>query len=303
MNMRLVSLWCVALAVGALLASPSWAAPPLPLHTVEGYGGVAITGSAYLTNPPENGSVVGLPSVGVGGVYTPNGRAFAFATITETFFDRIELGYGFNVLNLHDLPSDVAAATGIDIGDDRVYLHNLNLRLNLLKEGAFQTSWVPAVTVGVHYKKVEKLADIDEALGGALTNAGIEDTEGFDFTLYASKLIKALPRPVLFNLGVRNSEAAHIGLLGFTGDREFLLEGNVVVFVTDRFLLGAEYRQKPDNYTPINGLVEPEDDWWSIVAAYVIDDHFTVSGGVFNFGEVLNHYDNGAIGVKIKYEF
>jgi hypothetical protein len=116
-------------------------------------------------------------------------------------------------------------------------------------------------------------------------------------------MIKFLPRPVLLDIGVRNSEAAYIGLLGFTGDRDFLVEGNLVVFVTDRLLVGAEYRQKPNAYRPISGLVEPEDDWWSVVAAYVFNDHLTMSGGVFNFGEVLNHSDNAAIGLKFKYEF
>jgi len=44
--------------------------PPLPLHTVEGYGGVAITGSAYLVNPAGENSYVGKPSIGGGMVMT-----------------------------------------------------------------------------------------------------------------------------------------------------------------------------------------------------------------------------------------
>ncbi|MBU1056412.1 MAG: DUF3034 family protein [Proteobacteria bacterium] len=111
------------------------------------------------------------------------------------------------------------------------------------------------------------------------------------------------PRPILFNVGARNTEAAHIGLLGFTGHRKLVFEGNVVLFATDRLAIGAEYRQKPNAYTSIPGLVEPEDDWWSVVAAYVVNDHFTISGGVFSLGEVLNHYDDGALALKIKYEF
>ncbi|SFM44750.1 DUF3034 family protein [Thermodesulforhabdus norvegica] len=299
---KLISTMIMFCAFSCLVVQAD-AAPPLPLHNVEGFGGVAITGTAYLVNPPEDDRPIGMPAVGGGFVYTPKGRTFGFSTFTVNLFNRLELGYAFNVLNLHDLPLDVAEATGIEIANDRVFLHNLNARFNLIPENGFNLSWMPALTAGIHYKKVEKLSDIDETLGGALTDAGIEDTDGIDFTLYASKMLTFLPRPVLLNLGLRNSEAAHIGLLGFTGDREFLLEGSVIVFVTDRFLVGAEYRQKPNNYRPIPGLVEPEDDWWSVVAAFIVNDRLTISGGIFNFGEVLNHYDNGAVGLKLKFEF
>jgi hypothetical protein len=35
---------------------------------------------------------------------------------------------------------------------DQVQLHNFNARLQLLSEGEFDQKWLPAVTVGVHYK-------------------------------------------------------------------------------------------------------------------------------------------------------
>lgn len=277
--------------------------PPLPLHGIEGYGGIAITYSAYLTNPAEDGALFGLPSVGGGLLVSPKGRSLLFATFTETLFDRIELGFGFNQLDLHDLPADIMTATSVDIEDSLVHMYNANARLSLLKEGDFGKSWIPALTFGYHYKINDDVDDIDTRLGGALTAAGIEDDKGYDLTLYASKMLNLFPRPVLINVGARSTDAAHIGLLGFTGNRKLVFEGNVVVFATDRLALGAEYRQKPNEYTPIKGLVEPEDDWWSIVAAYVVNDHFTVSGGVFFLGKILNHYDDGALALKIKYEF
>ena len=140
-----------------------------------GVGGVAITGSAYLVNPAKEGDVFGLPSIGVGSVYTRKGSFFGFATVTETLWDRIELGYGFNVFNLHDLPMDIQSATGIVIADDRVFMHNFNARFALLKENQFDLPWLPAFTFGVHYKFTDKLDDIDQSLGGALTQAGIPD--------------------------------------------------------------------------------------------------------------------------------
>lgn len=277
--------------------------PPLPLHGIEGYGGIAATYSAYLTNTAQDGDILGLPSFGAGVLGSTDGRFMGFATFTETIGDRLELGYGLNALSLNDLPDLVNSNTGMNIDDDVVYLHNFNARLALLKEGDFGQSWVPAVTFGVHYKYNDTINDIDTNLNGTMTAIGIEDNDGIDYTLYASKMLTFLPRPVLVNVGVRNSEAAHIGLLGFTGDREFLVEGNVVLFVTDNFALGAEYRQKPDNYSEIDGLIAAEDDWWSVVAAYVFNENTTISGGYFNLGDVLDEEDSNAFAIKLKYEF
>ena len=38
--------------------------PPLPLHQIEGNGGIFATLSAYIVNPPRNGEPIGRPSVG-----------------------------------------------------------------------------------------------------------------------------------------------------------------------------------------------------------------------------------------------
>lgn len=91
----------------------------------------------------------------------------------------------------------------------------------LLKEGDFNQAWLPAVTIGAHYKYNSTLEDIDTDLNGTLTAIGIEDNDGIDYTLYVTKMVNFLPRPLLLNFGVRNSEAAQIGLLGFTGERSF----------------------------------------------------------------------------------
>ena len=122
-------------------------------------------------------------------------------------------------------------------------------------------------------------------------------------TLYASKLLTFLPRPVLVELGGRATEAAHIGLLGFTDKYSFNFEANVVVFVTDSFLLAAEYKQKPNDYTAVPGLISPEDDWWTLDAAYIVNKHLTLAAGYGHFGGVLNHNANGVWGITTKWEF
>ena len=277
--------------------------PPLPLHGIEGMGGICTTYSAYLVNPAEEGTIFGMPSVGAVHVNVGKGRHLDGITITETLWDRIELGYGWNHLDIGDLPRDVFVATGLAIGDHSVSMHNFNLRVLAVKEGGYNQSWLPAVTFGIHYKHNSTTDNIDQDLLGTLKGIGIENNDGWDFTVYGSKMITGLPRPLLINLGLRSTEAAHLGLLGFTEDRKIGFEGNLVVFLTGQFAVAAEYRQKPNEYTELPGLIEEEEDWWALCAAYVVNNNMTISGGYGHFGDVLNHQANKALGAKIKWEF
>jgi len=275
---------------------------PLPLHQIEGNGGIFATLSAYLVNPPRNGEWLGRPSLGYAHVQLGHGQALEAITLTETPWKRLELGFGYDYFSLGDLPQDIERATTWRTRGD-VTLYNFNARLQLLKEGEFDQKWLPAVTFGTHYKYNEGINQINQDLHNVLSNNGIRGNDGVDFTLYASKMITALPRPVLLNLGGRATEAAHLGLLGFTSGYEFVAEGSVVVFVTDRLALAAEYKQKPNAYQSIGNLVKPESDWWTIDAAYVVNKNLTVAVGYGHFGDVLNHEANGVWGVTTKWEF
>lgn len=259
--------------------------------------------SAYLVNPAAEGKV-GMPSIGGLHVGLGDGRYIDSITVTETIGERLELGYGWNTFNAGDLREDVEATTGIKLRDRSVVMHNLNARVLLVQEGAYGQSWLPALTFGVHYKHNDTVKDMDSDLAGTLSLIGIEDNDGWDFTLYASKMVTALPRPVILTLGVRATEASHIGFLGFTGDYEAVLEGSICVLATDRLIFAGEYRQKPnDEYDEVANLIADEDDWWTICAGYILSSRATISAGYGPFGSVLNHEANHSWGVALKYEF
>ncbi len=274
--------------------------PPLPFHGAEGYGGVFSTYSAYLVNP-GNGTV-GLPSVGAIYVEMNHDRALSSYTFTETLLGRVELGYGYNSCTMGDLPDAIQTATGVRIHEDDVVMHNFNARVQVIKEGDYGLKWMPAVTAGAHYKENTSLENIDRELGGTITKIGIADSDGMDYTLYASKMITALSHPVLIDAGLRATKAAHLGLLGFTDDYKIVAEGNVAVMATDRLIVAVEYRQKPNEYTPIPGLIEREDDWYSLCLGYIINPHATIAVGYARFGHLLNHEANDSFGVALKYE-
>jgi hypothetical protein len=284
-------------------APPAEKGAPLPLHQIEGNGGIFSTLSAYIVNPPRNGEPVGRPSAGFAYVNLGHEVNLEALTVTESPWKRLELGYGWDRLGLGDLPQAIQNATTVKISREDVQLHNFNARLQLLTEGEFDQKWVPALTFGAHLKYNDGIRQIDNDLGGALSAAGITHDVGEDFTLYASKLFTQLPRPVLLELGGRATTGVWNGLGGFTSKYDFLFEGNVVVFVTGNFALAAEYRQQPNEYRPIGNLVKAEGDWWTLDAAYVVNNHLTVAAGYGHFGNVLNHQDNGVWGITTKWEF
>jgi hypothetical protein len=275
---------------------------PLPLHEIEGNGGVFSTLSAYLVNPPRNGEPVGRPSIGFGYIDIGYGRDLMALTVTETPWKRLELGFGYDYLNLGDLPTAIKAQGGPTI-DDNLALYNANARLEILQEGEFGQKWLPAITAGIHYKYNDGINHINNQLGGGLSATGLSNHEGLDFTLYGSKLLTFLPRPVLVNLGGRATKSAEIGLLGFTDEYSFVFEGSVVVLLTDKLMVAAEYKQQPSSFTPIPGLIGTPSDWWTIDAGYVINPHMTVAVGYGHFGTVANHTANTVFGITTKWEF
>ena len=285
--------------------APAEKPAPLPLHQIEGNGGIFSTLSAYLVNPPRNGEPVGRPAVGFAYVDLGHGQDLEALTLTETPLSRLELGYGYENFNLGNLPLDVYKATGLNLSESDVNLYNFNARVQILKEGEFDQKWIPALTFGVHYKYNDSYDDINSQLKGTLKAIGVSQNDGVDFTLYASKLFTQLPHPVLVELGGRATEGVWNGLLGFTDKYNFVFEGNVVVFVTDSIALAAEYRQQPTdyNYNAAPSLIGKASDWWTIDAAYVVNKHLTLAVGYGHFGTVLNNEANGVWGITTKWEF
>ena len=280
---------------------------PLPLHQIEGNGGIFATLSAYIVNPPRNGEPVGRPSVGFAYVDLGHGQDLEALTLTESPLSRLELGYGFNNFNLGNLPLAVKQTTGLNLNESSVELHNFNARFQILKEGEFDQKWIPALTFGAHYKYNDSYNDINSQLNGTLKAIGVSQNDGVDFTLYASKLFTQLPRPVLLEAGGRATEGVWNGLLGFTDSYNFLFEGNAVVFVTSNLALAAEYKQMATDYKTVavgnTSLIGKASDWWTIDAAYVVNKHLTLAVGYGHFGTVLNNTADGVWGVTTKWEF
>jgi hypothetical protein len=281
-------------------------APPLPFHTIEGYGGGAITPMAYLVNPGDECHIFGKPSFAMS--YVNAGRKNLDAlTVTETVDQRIEFGYGADRLGLGTLPSDIRDATGVDIDHSDVWLHTFSIRGLLIKEntciGGFES---PAITAGIHFKYNSGIADINSRLGGALNGIGYRRENGADFTLTATKTIPpdVLGRPLILTAGLRLSQAAELGFLGFGESYHATFEGNVVYLPLDKVAVAYEFRGQTNPYTyGLDPLIGGENNWHAFDVGYILSSHATLVAGYGIFGQLANTQENGAWWLQLKYEY
>ena len=286
-------------------AAPAEKGPPLPFHTIEGYGGGGITPMAYLVNPGPEGCPLGKPSVGM--TYINLGRKNLDAlTVSETLFGRVELSYGADRLGLGDLPKDIETLTTVDVDRNNVWLHNFNVRTLLIKENdTVACIPMPAVTAGVHFKYNAGIADINNKLSGGLSGIGYARSNGEDFTFTATKTFpKLLGRPLITTAGLRLSQAANLGFLGFGDKYRATFEGNICFLPLDNLLIAYEFRQKTDPYTlALAPVVGDEDNWHAIDVALILNKNSTLVAGYGHLGTLANSEANGAWFFQFKYEF
>lgn len=274
---------------------------PLPLHTIEGVGGVAVTPMAYLVNPGPAGTAIGLPTFSLTYVNLGQKSIQTFA-YTQTFWRRFEFGYALSRFDLGSLPHAIKKATTIGIRQD-VYLHHLNLRALLIEENSWDLP-LPAVTAGVHFKYNTGVRSINKAVVDLIGVRGYARPNGTDLTLTASKTFPSVfGRPVMASLGMRYGSGAQIGYLGFSNHESLTLEANVVCLVTDWLAIAYEYRQKEYPYRKLAGLLEDGDDWHVVAFGIVVNEHFTVSGGWVMAGNLFNAREDGGFAIQLKWEF
>ena len=284
--------------------------PPLPFHTIEGYGGGAITPMAYLVNAGDECTLFGKPAGAMSFVGLGSKNLDAL-TVTETLYGRVELGYGAERLGLGTLPDDIRTATKVDIGHSDLWLHNFNIRGLVIKEndpvlkellGGLD---VPAFTVGIHFKYNDSIDDINTKLGGALAGIGYSNASGEDYTFTATKTFGKgfFGKPLITTAGLRLSEAADLGFLGFGNKYNATFEGNVAILPWDKVLIAYEFRQNTDPYGEIPGLIGTENNWNAIDFALILNAHSTFVAGWGHFGNLANAEADSAWYVQLKYEF
>ena len=97
--------------------------------------------------------------------------------------------------------------------------------------------------------------------------------------------LKNLTVPCATNARFSARQANQFGLLGFGGDKHdgysAQFEGSAGLLISKRFVVGAEFRSKPDNL----GFAK-EDDSFDVFAAYAVSKHLSVTAAYVDLGEI-----------------
>lgn len=203
-----------------------------------------------------------------------------------TWKNRVELTFARQTLDLDTL--------GTVLDEDELVQDVAGLKVRLAGDVLYSPwgQW----SAGLQYKQNRDYT-VPDAIGS-------EDDTGTDFYLGGSKLFFAAiaGRNLLVNGTVRATKANQGGLLGFGGDRndgyEAMAEGSVSLFLTRQWLVGAEYRQKPDNLS-----FATEDDWYDVFVAWVPDRRLSVTAAWVNLGDVATLEDQSGAYLSLQASF
>lgn len=138
---------------------------------------------------------------------------------------------------------------------------------------------MPQVSIGVQHKK-----NLDFLVPGAV---GAKGDSGNDVNITATKLILGgfFNRNLLLNGNLRYTNANQTGLVGFGGDKnadkEWLPEVSAGVLLNRYWLVGTEYRQKPNNLSFIK-----EDDWKTAFVGWFPNKRIALVAAYVDLGEV-----------------
>ena len=263
----------VRFAALALCACASWG----PAEALAGSRLLATGGATSVEGSAGGGIVPWAPLAGYAEADEAGGTAFASAVRTDDFAldvigaavaldNRVELSVARQRLDIDEV-----------VPGERLEQAVLGLKFRL----AGELPWgdAPQLSLGVQIKSLDE-GEVPLAVGAARTS-------GVDVYLAASKLWLDGPfgRHGFANATLRGTNANQTGLLGFGdgGDRGYELVGEVSagLFLNRHWVVGVEYRQKPDRL----GFAR-EDDWKDAFVAWFPNKHVSVVAAWTDLGSI-----------------
>ncbi|WP_297733886.1 DUF3034 family protein [uncultured Maricaulis sp.] len=241
------------------------------ISTIEGSGGGGLSSWALITG---NETERGIGGTAHATQVELEDFRFQSAGFAIGIHDRFELSWTRQRFDTQDAGAALGLGQGFTFEQDVI-----GAKIRLFGDAVYdQDSWVPQVALGVQHKSNNQ---------GAIVRAvGAADDSGYDVYLAATKLL--LEHSLLLNATLRWTEANQTGLLGYGGLNDHSLQGEFSAgyMLSRRFIIGAEYRFKPDNL----GFAG-EDDWVDLFAAYAVNQHLTVTAAWVDLGSIATFDD------------
>lgn len=210
----------------------------------EGQTGALVTPFAYTSPSPARG--IGHPAASfhyldggnvLGGFYEASG--------TVGFLKKFEVGYT-GAMNSHGVTPGLSP---LFEGEFNIY-HG---KANLLPEGAWNSRYVPAISVGfVGRIQVRRV-------GGVLDKENTDNEEGY---IVATKTITSrYTLPILVNVGFKVTDASVLGIVGNAPAWQGLVFGAAGVVIPgpmrSKVVFGSEVLQEPRHVQGLPGAVIP----------------------------------------------
>ncbi len=195
-----------------------------------------------------------------------SGAAYSFDNRVEVSYarQRLHLGTLRDQLGLPTSTFDMETiGTKIRLGGDLIYTR------------------MPQISLGLQHKRHLDF-DVPKLIGA-------RKDSGTDIYVSATKLFLAgaAGRNLLLNGTLRATKANQTGLLGFGGDRnagyKTVFEGSAGVLINPRWVLGIEYRQKPDNL----GFAR-EDAWRDAFMGWFPNKHVALIAAYADLGSIAS---------------
>lgn len=255
-------------------------------------GNVAYAGDRLLAT----GGVTQLEGAAGGGL-TPWALIAGYGTDDQIgfsgFYTQAKTRGGFEVdsggfaVGIHNRVEMSIAQTKFGLSDtvpqESIRLNTLGVKLRLFGDAVYdQDLWMPQVSVGLQYKYNEDFDFVPKALGGVKRS-------GVDYYISATKLYlgAVAGRNLLLNGTLQATKANQFGLLGFGGDKndQYRLQPafSAALMLTDRLLVGAEYRYKPDNLSAFK-----EDNAKDVFITWFPLKHFSMTAAYVDLGNIAN---------------
>jgi len=181
---------------------------------------------------------------------------------------------------------------GLTLGQDI-----FGVKVRLLGDAVFAPDEVlPQIALGAQYKRTLDFDQIPRAVGAARG-------EDVDFYIAATKLYFAAidGRNVIIDATLRRTRADQFGLLGFGGDGSGYTwnpEFSAAIWLQDQVLLGAEYRDKPNNLSAFR-----ENSAEDIFLAWGPVKNFTLTTAWTNLGQIAGKSTQRGVYVSLRLGF
>jgi Protein of unknown function (DUF3034) len=168
-----------------------------------------------------------------------------------------------------------AVIRGLTLGQDIV-----GLKVRLAGDAVFDADqWLPQIALGAQWKRTMDFEQIPRAVGAA-------QGEDVDYYLSATKVYFAAlaGRNVILDATLRRTRANQFGLLGFGGDGSgytLTPEVSAATWLNDDLVLGAEYRDKPNNLSAFR-----ENSAEDVFLAWAPVKNFTITTAWADLGRI-----------------